>query len=65
MAYPRATIRPKRSRAAKARSSLLSNIGIIAFVLLCCLCFLPAGNLVRAAETEEKNYGPVIGIDLG
>lgn len=65
MAYPRATIRPKRSRAAKAQRSILANVGLIALVLLCCLCFLPAGNLVRAAETEEKNYGNVIGIDLG
>lgn len=67
MAYPRATIRPKRSRAAKANRSLLANIGLFALVLVSCLCFLPAGSLVRAAESDasEKNYGTVIGIDLG
>ncbi|KAL1413130.1 ATPase with role in protein import into the ER [Vanrija albida] len=65
MAYPRATIRPRRSKQAAASSSLLSKITLVCCVLLAIVCFLPVGAQVRAADTKENDYGTVIGIDLG
>lgn len=63
MAYPRASIRPRASKR-KASSTIMSKITLFAFVLLAIVCFLPAGNLVRAEEKKEE-MGAVIGIDLG
>ncbi|WOO76812.1 Endoplasmic reticulum chaperone BiP [Vanrija pseudolonga] len=65
MAYPRATIRPRRSKQAQASASLLSKITLVCCVLLAIVCFLPVGNQVRAAEQKDNDYGTVIGIDLG
>jgi hypothetical protein len=62
MAYPRATIRPRRT--SSKTSSLISNLTLVAFVLLAVICFLPVGNGVQAQE-KENDYGVVVGIDLG
>ncbi|KAK1925850.1 heat shock protein 70 family [Papiliotrema laurentii] len=61
MAYPRASIRPKRR---SASSSLVSKLTLFAFVLVAILCFLPVGSQVRADDNKAE-YGTVIGIDLG
>ncbi|RSH90924.1 ATPase with role in protein import into the ER [Saitozyma podzolica] len=61
MAYPRASIRPKRR--SSTASSLMSKLTLVAFVLVAIICFLPAGSAVRAEDRED--YGTVIGIDLG
>jgi heat shock protein 5 len=61
MAYPRSTIRPRRR---STSSSLISKLTLVAFALIAILCFLPAGNSVRAQE-KDNDYGTVIGIDLG
>jgi heat shock protein 5 len=61
MAYPRASIRPKRR---SASSSLVSKLTLFAFALVAILCFLPVGSQVRADDNKAE-YGTVIGIDLG
>lgn len=61
MAYPRASIRPKRR---STSSSLLSKVTLFAFVLVAIICFLPVGNQVQAQD-DKADYGTVIGIDLG
>lgn len=42
----------------------MSKLTLFAFVLVAVLCFLPAGNQVRAEE-KDVDVGTVIGIDLG
>ncbi|RXK40323.1 chaperone DnaK [Tremella mesenterica] len=64
MSYPRAYTRPRRRNSSTPTSSLLSKLTLVAVVLLAVICFLPAGNLVKAEE-KENDFGTVIGIDLG
>lgn len=65
MANKRSMTRPTRRQA--STSTLMSKLTLVAFVLLAIICFLPAGNLVRADDksAEKEDYGTVIGIDLG
>lgn len=68
MANKKSLTRPARRQAASASaSSIMSKVTLFAFVLLAIICFLPAGNLVRADDkaAEKEDYGTVIGIDLG
>ncbi|EIW67730.1 hypothetical protein TREMEDRAFT_45220 [Tremella mesenterica DSM 1558] len=64
MSYPRAYTRPRRRNSSTPTSSLLSKLTLVVVVLLAVICFLPAGNLVKAEE-KENDFGTVIGIDLG
>jgi len=61
MAYPRATIRPKRK---SSSASIMSKLTLFAFVLVAIICFLPVGSQVQAQD-DKADYGTVIGIDLG
>lgn len=65
MANKRSMARPSQRR--QSSTSLFSKVTLFAFVLLAIICFLPAGNLVRADDksAEKEEYGTVIGIDLG
>lgn len=56
----------RRSPAARrtTRPTWLSDLSLIALVLVAILCLCPIG--ARAEEQQQENdYGTVIGIDLG
>ena len=61
MAYPRHSIRPKRSN---NTASFFSKLSVFAVLLVAVLCFLPLSSQVNALDDKE-DYGTVIGIDLG